>query len=1138
MMLIKNSIRGDLMGISRTYIKELATNSATYFRGVNYATPSRVKNVIIEDTDTNGIVKINAKVRGTGNSYDVSITADTIQNEIAEYSCTCPAFMEYDGACKHIIATIILTDADIFNSKNPQTRIFPAQEKFENVSQLPSFEERLLELLKRETEKKDGYIIEPKNIEPPKKETKTDSIGLNLIKTYTNNSTKQLMAAAVQNKTSLIPTIEIDYKNHIILSFKIGAERLYILRDLVKFQQDMLLGNTVQYGKNLTLLHEPGSFDEQSKAILQYFMTYYNVNGLAYAGINGYYYGTESKKYMYLTPFMFDKLIEIISDKTISIIKSQAAVIQASVEIGNPELEINITRNDEESFCLSLSNYDLTLMNGIKRLYILQNNKIFACDEDYSKNVKDILSAFLQKSTSININCKDMTALCSNVLNHVSGFIKINAEEELSDFQPLPLVAKLYLDMPTQDFVTAQLMFEYGENKYNAYDKTNLTEACDLQGELLAKTVVAKYFNNVDLAQKFAFIRDDEQKLYRLVNEGMRELASYCEIYATDKFKALHIKHPPAVSVGVRLESDLLNLSFDIGDLSIQDLLDILHSYKHTKKYHRLTDGSFFNLENTSLSELSQLTSGLDLSDKDIAKGDITIPKYRALYIDNMITQSELLKYDRNNNFKKIIRDIKDVFDSDFIIPESLKHILRQYQDTGFRWLKTMSAYGFGGILADDMGLGKTLQVIALFLSLKDEQTPCKTSLVVCPSSLVLNWESELEKFAPTITKIAVIGTSAERADILNNSDDYDVVITSYDLLKRDIEIYQEKNFYYQIIDEAQYIKNHNTQNAKSVKLIHSVQRFALTGTPIENSLAELWSIYDYLMPGYLYSYNKFKQKFEMPIVRNKDENALNGLKKLVSPFILRRLKHDVLKELPDKTETIMHCKFEGEQSKLYLANVAKIKKELSEQIKHAGFDNSKIIILSMLTRLRQLCCDPSLMYANYTGGSAKLEMCLELILSCTGAGHKLLLFSQFTSMLNIIQGRLRTLNVKSFMLQGSTSKEERKRLVDQFNEDDTPVFLISLKAGGTGLNLTGADIVIHYDPWWNISAQNQATDRVHRIGQKNSVQVYKLIAKDTIEEKILKLQQGKADLADLIVREGDGIIARMSKEEITSLFD
>jgi SNF2 family DNA or RNA helicase/uncharacterized Zn finger protein len=1118
------------MSISKNFIKELASNSATYSRGVYYAATSRVKNINIDDADENGLVHIKAKVIGTEKNYNINITVDSLINEISEYSCTCPAFSEYDGACKHVVATLIFAENEIFNDDDSQIRLFPAQQKETQKTESLIKETQIIETPKK--------VIELPKIEPKSTETLTDSIGLSLIKTYANNSARQLMAASVQNKITLVPTIEIDYRGHIVLSFKIGTERLYILRDLYKFQRDMLEGNTVQYGKNLSFLHEVGSFDEQSKAILHYFMTYYSQNGLAYAGISNYYYGSDYKKYMFLTPFMLDKLMSLMNGKSINITKVQNAAITANVEILNPKLEIFINRTDEDSFSLSLSDYNITVLNGVERIYILQQNKIFSCDEGYSENVKAILSAFLQKSSSININRKDMTALCANVLNHISGNIKINSEEELSEFQPLPLVSKLYLDMPSQDFVTAQLIFEYGEKRYNAYEKANLTEACDLNGELLAKTVVAKYFDSIDVAQKFAFINGDEKKLYRLVSEGVSELNNFCEIYATDKFKALHIKHPPAVSVGVKLESDLLNLSFDIGDMNIKDLLDILHSYKHAKKYHRLTDGSFLNLENTSLSELSQLTTGLDLSDKEIAKGEINIPRFRALYIDNMITQSEQLKYERNNSFKKIIRDIKDVFDSDFILPESLKLVLRQYQDIGFRWLKTMSSYGFGGILADDMGLGKTLQVIALFLSLKEEQQECRTSLVVCPSSLVLNWESEIEKFAPSLKKISVIGTMAERSEILNNIDNFDVVITSYDLLKRDIEIYQQKSFYYHIIDEAQYIKNHNTQNAKSVKLINGVQRFALTGTPIENSLAEIWSIFDYLMPGYLYSYNKFRQKFELPIVRSKDEKALDGLRKLVSPFILRRLKSDVLKELPEKTETIMNAKLEDEQLKLYLANVAKIKQELFEQIKQAGFENSKIMILSMLTRLRQLCCDPSLMYENYTGSSAKLEMCIELIQSCIESGHKLLLFSQFTSMLAIIKDRLRALNIKCFLLQGSTSKEERQRLVNQFNVDDTPVFLISLKAGGTGLNLTGADIVIHYDPWWNISAQNQATDRVHRIGQKNSVQVYKLIAKDTIEEKILKLQQNKAELADMIVREGDGIIARMSKDEITSLFD
>ncbi|MEG0378559.1 MAG: DEAD/DEAH box helicase, partial [Eubacterium sp.] len=411
-------------------------------------------------------------------------------------------------------------------------------------------------------------------------------------------------------------------------------------------------------------------------------------------------------------------------------------------------------------------------------------------------------------------------------------------------------------------------------------------------------------------------------------------------------------------------------------------------------------------------------------------------------------------------------------------------------------------------------------------------------SLVICPSSLVLNWEKEIERFAPEIKTLTVMGSAADRKEIISKADEADVLITSYELLKRDVLHYEPLSFYYEIIDEAQYIKNHNTQNAKAVKVINSKVRFALTGTPVENSLAELWSIYDYMMPGYLYTYRRFREKFEIPIVKSDDKKALSRLDRLVAPFILRRLKKDVLKELPDKTETTMYASLENEQKKLYLAHLIKSRESLESEFSGQDFESKKLMILSMLTRLRQICCDPSLVYENYTSESAKLELCLDLIESSINSGHKLLLFSQFTSMLEIIEKQLVERKIEFYKITGQTKAQERLRQVNAFNADDTPVFLISLKAGGTGLNLTGADVVIHYDPWWNLSAQNQATDRVHRIGQKNSVQVYNLIAKDTIEEKIQQMQLAKAALADSIIREGEGSIAKMSKDEIIRLFE
>lgn len=432
------------------------------------------------------------------------------------------------------------------------------------------------------------------------------------------------------------------------------------------------------------------------------------------------------------------------------------------------------------------------------------------------------------------------------------------------------------------------------------------------------------------------------------------------------------------------------------------------------------------------------------------------------------------------------------------------------------------------------MGLGKTIQAISLLLDEKNRSETHYPSIVVCPSSLTLNWENEVKKFAPSLRTLVISGNLATRDELFERINDCDLVITSYSLIGRDIEKYKNINFRFHFIDEAQYIKNHNTLTAKAVKSIKSEIRFALTGTPVENSLAELWSIFDFIMRDYLFGYSHFKKTFETPIVSKNDTNSVKALQKLVSPFILRRLKKEVLTELPDKTETILYAQMESEQSKLYSANVAQIKSQLKN---NTDDGKGRIEILAMLTRLRQICCDPSLVYENYKGESTKLQQCLELVESCVCSGHKVLLFSQFTSMLDIIANELNKREIGFYSITGKTKSSERIKLVNRFNEDDTGVFLISLKAGGTGLNLTGADIVIHYDPWWNISAENQASDRAYRIGQKRNVQVYKLIVRNTIEENIRRLQQSKAELYDIAVS-GEGDIMHMSAEEIIEILE
>ena len=404
------------------------------------------------------------------------------------------------------------------------------------------------------------------------------------------------------------------------------------------------------------------------------------------------------------------------------------------------------------------------------------------------------------------------------------------------------------------------------------------------------------------------------------------------------------------------------------------------------------------------------------------------------------------------------------------------------------------------------------------------------------PASLVYNWGEEFARFAPALKVCLVTGTQQERQKKLQGFRECDVLVTSYDLLKRDIAEYEDLTFSYQILDEAQYIKNHSTAASKAVKVIKSRTKFALTGTPIENRLSELWSIFDYLMPGFLYGYDIFKKETETPIVKNKDEAATARLKQMVSPFILRRLKGEVLKDLPDKLEEIRYAKLEEKQQKLYDGQVVHMLQVVQSQ-NDDDFRKNKVQILAELTKIRQICCDPSLCFENYDGESAKREACIDLIRSAAQGEHKMLVFSQFASMLELLEGDLEKEKLPYYKITGATPKEKRIQMVKEFNENQVPVFLISLKAGGTGLNLTGADMVIHYDPWWNLAVQNQATDRAHRIGQQKVVTVYRLIVKDSIEEKILHMQEAKKNLADEILSGETGGIGSMSRDELLELF-
>ena len=587
--------------------------------------------------------------------------------------------------------------------------------------------------------------------------------------------------------------------------------------------------------------------------------------------------------------------------------------------------------------------------------------------------------------------------------------------------------------------------------------------------------------------------------------------------------------------MGVSVNSNLLQLEFLSDDMSAEELANIVTSYRKKKKYYRLKSGAFINMDSEYMKNFNEMLNVLEISPKDLRTGALTVPLYRSLYIDEMMEAHNELVERRDESFVKLIEKFDNIKSMNFVPPVEVSNVLRKYQKEGFKWLRSVEELGFGGILADDMGLGKTLQIISLLMDAK-KNGRLKKALIVCPASLVYNWSEEISKFdTKGELRVSVLAAAKEeRQKSIEEHEAFDIYISSYDTLRRDISLYHDMRFSHQIIDEAQFIKNQNTGVAKAVKTVKADIKYALTGTPIENRLSELWSIFDYIMPGFLYSYNSFKSKYENTIVKDGNDESAKLLSKMISPFVLRRLKSEVATDLPDKIEEVRVSRFDKKQQLAYDTELTKLKNVLNG---NEEYNSSKMIILSEITKLRQICCDPGLIFEDYTGDSAKLETCIDLVKSGIEAGHKILLFSQFTSMLDIIKKRFEEENISSYVITGSTSKEKRIKLVNDFNNDDTNVFLISLKAGGTGLNLVGADIVIHYDPWWNFAAQNQATDRAHRIGQKNKVTVYRLIAKGTIEEKIVKLQESKKDLADRVLNFEEGIsLANISKEELLEL--
>lgn len=954
----------------------------------------------------------------------------------------------------------------------------------------------------------------------------------------------------VKQQVKIIPEIIYNNQNKKMkIEFKIGISQFYRIKNLIEFYDRMMKKEVYKYGTKLEFQHIKENFDKEDESTLQFLMKYAEIIKFANEGINSYeYYGRNlNASSIMVSNTCLDDLFEVFQEKEIDF---QNNYNNEKLYFSNeaPKIKFYLEEYSKEEYRLYTDSdiFEYSILEGKQYIYVLKNTTLYRCDKSIKNTVLKMLKMFKENyTTEIILPKEESPKFFSLVMPKIKGNLKITdiTPEEFEKYVPAELYVKVFLDYDKNNYIVADIKFCYRDIEFNPLKKFETKQfARDIAKENKVMDMFVKSGFMFEQANS-RLILVDEAKIYQFLSEDIEDYMREFEVLATDNFKAREIKHPKMISIGVKVENNLLKVDLEGLNFDSSELAKVMEQYKLKKKYFRLKDGTFISLEKNETFEFLQgIENDADTFYSQMEKQQIQLPIYRTLYLDKLL-ENVKTTVRKDENYNKIIDNIQEKnINGNIELPTGLNADLRLYQKVGFQWLKNIEQYNFGGILADDMGLGKTLQLIAMLLDYKKNSNELKprASLVVCPSSLSLNWENEIKKFAPELTSIVIAGNSAERKLRISQIQDYNIVITSYDLLKRDIEEYEKMKypFKYIIADEAQYIKNNNTQNFKAIKKLKGDTRYALTGTPIENSLSELWSIFDFIMPGYLFSYKKFKGIYELPIVRDESSEMMKKLKMLIEPFVLRRIKEEVLTELPDKTITVLNNEMDEEQFKVYMSYMVKAKKEVAEEISVNGFEKSQIKILSLLMRLRQICCHPSLFIENYKGESSKLTQCIELVKDAIQSGHKILLFSGYTSMFEIIQKELQKEGINYYKLTGQTKVGERLKLVDEFNNNsDVKVFLISLKAGGTGLNLIGADTVIHYDPWWNLSTENQATDRMYRIGQKRNVQVYKLITKNSIEEKIYELQQKKAKLIDNMLSTKETFISKLSKEEIMELF-
>lgn len=778
------------------------------------------------------------------------------------------------------------------------------------------------------------------------------------------------------------------------------------------------------------------------------------------------------------------------------------------------------------------SGYQLNII-GLKRMVVLSSyssvlseGKLTRMRSEDSKRLADLKQMLEASETNqIPIPHEQLDFFLEKVVPGLKRLGKVQLSDTISKkFMKTPLKTKLYLDR-VKNRLLAGLEFHYETIVINPLENRELPVGSMLIRDVEKEDEILQIMEDSLFAKTDGgYFLHNEKLEYEFLYHVVPKLQKLVQIYATTavRNRIFRGNARPQVRVKVQKErTNWLQFKFEMDGISDKQIREVLSALEEKRKYYRLRNGSLLSLETKEFEEINRFLNAQPVQDENLEIG-LNVPIASGLQLLDSVDDSAF-KFEES--FLQFMEKIRNPGDLEFEVPKSLDSILRDYQKLGYKWMKTLASYGLGGILADDMGLGKTLQSITYILSeLSDIRKKKLPVLIVSPSSLTYNWFSELKKFAPDVQAIVIDGNKTERFKIQKDVLDKDVIITSYPLLRRDLLWFEKQSFHTVFFDEAQAFKNPVTQTARTVKKIKADHRFALTGTPVENSLEELWSIFHVVFPELFLGLKEYSNLPRKKIARR------------IRPFLLRRLKEDVLSELPEKIESIESVELHPHQKKLYSAYLAKLRHDTLKHLDKDTLRKNRIKILAGITRLRQICCHPALFVDSYKGSSAKFEQLMQILEESKLSGRRVLIFSQFTKMLELIGRELVNQGVPFFYLDGQTPSKERVEICNRFNSGERDLFLISLKAGGTGLNLTGADTVILYDIWWNPAVEEQAADRAHRIGQRNTVQVIKLVSRGTIEEKMNELQEKKRQLIEEIIDSEEKESSILTEEDIREI--